>query len=156
MIRIDIPGFGRLAIRHLVLDFNGTLARDGALLPGVRRRLRRLASRLKIHVVTADTFGTVRRALAGEPCKVSVLPLRGQARAKREAVSMLGAGATAAVGNGRNDRLMLRAAALGVAVLGPEGAAAETLAAADAVSADIEGALDLLLRPDRLVATLRE
>ena len=51
---------------------------------------------------------------------------------------------------------MLQEAALGIAVLGPEGLAAEALLAADVVVASIEDALDLLLRPHRLVATLRE
>ncbi len=50
---------------------------------------------------------------------------------------------------------MLAAAALGIAVPGPEGAAAVTLAAADVVAPDILVALDLLTHPQRLVATLR-
>ncbi len=60
-----------------------------------------------------------------------------------------------AIGNGRNDRMMLDAAALGIAVCGAEGAAAETLEAADIVVGRIVDALDLLLHPKRLVATLR-
>jgi soluble P-type ATPase len=50
---------------------------------------------------------------------------------------------------------MLAAATVGVAVMQAEGAAAETLAAADIVVATIGDALDLLLRPARLIATLR-
>ena len=65
MIAHTIPGLGTLRLQHLVLDFNGTLALDGRLLPGVRPRLRRLARRLELHVVTADTFGSVRRVLTG-------------------------------------------------------------------------------------------
>ena len=60
-----------------------------------------------------------------------------------------------AVGNGRNDRLMLKEAALGIAVLQAEGAAAEALLAADVVAPDILAALDLLLAPEGLIATLR-
>jgi soluble P-type ATPase len=51
---------------------------------------------------------------------------------------------------------MLQAAALGIAVLGPEGLAAEAWQAADVVMASIHDALDLLLHPRRLVATLRK
>jgi soluble P-type ATPase len=35
MIALDIPGFGALRLEHLAVDFNGTLAIDGKLLPGV-------------------------------------------------------------------------------------------------------------------------
>ncbi len=61
----------------------------------------------------------------------------------------------AAIGNGRNDRLMLAACALGIGVYGGEGIAAETIAASDIVVQDIGAALDLLLQTKRLVASLR-
>jgi soluble P-type ATPase len=50
---------------------------------------------------------------------------------------------------------MLEAAALGIAVLGDEGLATEALQAADVVAGSIVQALDLLIRPARLVATHR-
>lgn len=155
MIEIDIPGFRTLRLEHLVLDYNGTLARDGALIEGARRRLERLAQQLRIHVVTADTFGRAREALAPLPCALAVLAPEGQDRAKLAYIETLGANRCACVGNGRNDRRMLEAAALGIAVLQAEGVAGETLAVADVVVADICDALDLLLSPLRLKATLR-
>ena len=155
MLEVDIPGFARLDLRHLVLDYNGTLALDGRLLPRVRRRLRSLSRVLEVHVVTADTFGAARAALAGLPCRVVILPARRQDRAKLDYVKRLGAARTACIGNGRNDRLMLKAAALGIAVLQGEGAAGVTLAAADIVMPAIAEALDLLTNPLRLIASLR-
>ena len=155
MLRLDIPGYGLLRIEHLVLDYNGTLALDGRMLPGVRPRLRRLARLLEVHVVTADTFGTVRRALRGLPCRIAVLGARRQDRAKRDYVRGLGAGRTACIGNGRNDRLMLRAARLGIAVVQAEGAATEAIMASNLVSPTIADALDLLVHPLRLTAALR-
>ena len=155
MLKFAIPGFGSLQLTHLVLDFNGTLAIDGRTLPGVKKRLRYLSRRLDLHVLTADTFGTVRAALAGVPCKLTILPRARQDRAKLACVRRLGARATVCIGNGRNDRLMLRAAALGIAVLQSEGTAPEALAAADLVVPDILDALDALDHPLRLVATLR-
>ena len=62
----------------------------------------------------------------------------------------------AAIGNGANDADMLQTAAVGIAVLGAEGLAAETLLAADVVCANPLDALDLLLNPRRLIATLRK
>ncbi len=156
MISIAIPGFGALTFEHLVLDFNGTLAVDGALLPGVTERLAALAPQLSIHVLTADTHGTAAPALAGVACSLDVTPPSGQAEAKRGFVEALGAERVVAVGNGRNDRLMLSAARLGIAVIQREGAAAEAIASADLVVPTIVDALDLLARPLRLVATLRD
>ena len=47
------------------------------------------------------------------------------------------------------------AAALGIGVVGFEGAAVDALQASDIVAPGIQSALDLLLNPLRLVATLR-
>lgn len=155
MISTTIPGFGELRIEHLVLDYNGTLAVDGRLLAGVRLRVAALARRLEVHVLTADTFGSARRTLRGMPCRIVVLSRPRQDVAKRDYLRRLGAGRCACIGNGRNDRLMLAAARLGIGVLQAEGAAAGTLAAADVIAPTIVQALDLLLRPLRLTATLR-
>jgi len=155
MLNIEIPGFDALRLEHLVLDYNGTLAIDGALIDGVRRRLIDLASRLRIHVITADTFGNVRSALTGLSCELTILPAEHQAAGKLAYVERLGAARTACVGNGRNDRLMLKEAALGIAVIQGEGTAVEALISARVVVPDIVGALDLLAHPLRLVATLR-
>lgn len=155
MIDLDVPGFGRLEIEHLVLDYNGTLAVDGHLVDGVADDLNALADRLTVHVVTADTFGRARQALEGIRCRLDVLPPGDQDIAKQEFVRTLGPERTVCVGNGRNDRLMLRDAAVGMAVILAEGAAGLTLADADVVATDIRAALALLTHPLRLVATLR-
>ncbi len=155
MIDISIPDFGSLSLEHLVLDYNGTLARDGELLEGVADRLTALSESVCIHVVTADTFGKVRGAMVDIPCEVHILPKEDQARGKLDFVTDLGAKRTVCMGNGRNDRLMLKQAALGIAVVLEEGAAAETISSADVVCRDVTSALDLLANPLRLVATLR-
>jgi soluble P-type ATPase len=74
---------------------------------------------------------------------------------KAALVELFGSGRSVAIGNGANDRDMLREAALGIAVIGPEGAAAVTIAVADVVCRSIEDALDLLLDDQTLAATLR-
>jgi soluble P-type ATPase len=155
-VRIDIPGFGTLRLEHLVLDYNGTIAVDGSLLPGVRTRLAKLARELEVHIVTADTFGRVRVETRAMKCRLAILAPRRQARAKLAYVRKLGASRTVCIGNGRNDRLMLKAAALGIAVVHEEGASAEALRAADIATRDVRDALDLLRERRRLVATLRD
>ena len=155
MIEIEVPGYKTLQLKHLVLDHNGTLACDGILIQGVKECLEKLASDLQIHVLTADTFGKARTALEGVPCDLAILPADDQAGGKQRFVEELGVAATVAIGNGRNDRLMLEASALGIAVIQHEGAAGVTLASADIVCPDILSALELLSNPLRLTATLR-
>lgn len=155
MISINIPGFHDLNLDHLVSDYNGTLALDGKLLPGVAEALRKLAPHIHIHVITADTFGLVKAQLADLPINIIITPMEDQAEAKLRFVSGLGTERVVAIGNGRNDRMMLSAAALGIAVIQGEGGAAETLASADVVSSSVLDAFDLLCNPKRLVATLR-
>ena len=155
MLETSIPGHKDLKLEHLVLDYNGTMACDGVILDGVAEALAQLAGDLQIHVVTADTFGKAAAQLEGCPCRLVVLPTDKQDAGKLAYVRCLGSDSTAAIGNGRNDRLMLKEAALGIALIQKEGAAAETLLAADAVCPDILSALELLTNPLRLIATLR-
>ncbi len=155
MTEVSIPDYGQVRLAHLVLDYNGTLACDGALIEGVAERLSDLSRDLEIHVVTADTFGKAASGLSGLPCKLAVLGVERQETAKLAYINELGPQTTVAIGNGRNDRLMLKEAALGIAVVQEEGTAVESVLAADIVCPDILSALDLLSNPLRLVATLR-
>jgi soluble P-type ATPase len=155
MIEVDVPGYKTLRLDHLVLDYNGTLAVDGRLIDGVGTALNRLSASMAVHVITADTFGKAAGALEGVACRVSILPRARQDEEKLAYVRALGVEQTVSMGNGRNDRLMLKASALGVAVMLDEGIAVETLLAADIVTGGILPALSLLSNPLRMVATLR-
>lgn len=151
---IDIPGWRRLDLGHLVLDLNGTVALDGALLPGVAQAVEELGGNLACHLITADTFGTANR-LFGPSVIVQVIQAGNEGAQKLDLVNRLGPDSVAALGNGANDAAMLKASALGIAVLGEEGAALEAILAADLVAPGPLAALQLLLKPDRLRATLR-
>ncbi len=155
MLAINIPGYGLLQIKHLLLDFNGTIGFDGRLIDGVREALCALAKELEIHVITADTFGDVSQQLDGLPVKLTILPEAEQDEAKLGYLSTLGAEHTIAIGNGRNDRLMLAEAAIGIALLQEEGVSVEALVSADVISKTIGHAFGLLLHPRRLIAVLR-
>ncbi len=156
MWKIEIPGFKKLEISYVIFDFNGTLAVDGILFAGLKEQLITLSDQFEIHVVTADTFGKAAEQLLGIPCHLEILPTENQAEAKRRYVQKLGSAKCIAVGNGRNDRLMLNEAAVGIAVLQDEGASSATLMHADVVCRNIFDALGLLSHPKRLVATLRD
>jgi len=155
MIELEIPGKGTLVLEHIVFDVNGTLAVDGNLLPGVTETIADLGKRLEIHLLTADTHGKqtqIDRELGLEAVRVQP---GGEASQKAGYIEKLGAKNTAAVGQGANDALMLERASLGICVLSSEGTALETLFKADLVFPDILSALEALLNPTRLKASLR-
>lgn len=156
MIELTIPGRGALRIVHLVMDVNGTLALDGILIDGLARRLVSLRDRLEIHLLTDGMHG--RQTANDELLKLKatrVLP-GNEAITKADIVHELGAETVVAIGQGANDAEMLKAAALGVCVMSKEGAAVETLLAADLVAPDIFAALELLDKPLRIIASLRK
>jgi P-type E1-E2 ATPase len=155
MLEIAIPGFGGLGLEYLVTDYTGTLSADGVLLPGVRELLNAVAADLKVHVVSADTFGMARSELEGVHCVVRILSGGAEDAQKEDYVRALGAERVAALGNGNNDRRMLQAARLGIAVCQVEGCSIDALTAADIVVTSPIYALELLLHPSRLKATLR-
>ena len=117
MIDLRIPGASSLHLHSLVTDYNGTLALDGFLIDGVRPLLHSLAESLEIHVVTADTFARVEEEMGDGPWTIGILSPEAQAEAKRDYVARLGAAGVAAMGNGANDRAMLRAAGLSIALI---------------------------------------
>ncbi len=154
-ITIKIPGRKTLFLEYLVLDFNGTLAVDGRLKTVVKPLLIKLSEKLKIHIVTADTFGTVTEMMENIPVTVTILKNEQQDINKAKFITNLNSDKVVAIGNGLNDRLMLKKASLGIAVILEEGAATSTLLSADLICRNIEDALMLLLKPLRLVAGLR-
>lgn len=156
MIELSIPGRGILQLNHLVCDVNGTLAIDGELIMGVVKSLSNLRDRLSIHLLTADTYrrqDEIDRALNLRAVRLE--PGQG-GEAKAAYIRQLGAEHVAAVGQGANDAQMLREAVLGICILSPEGASTATLNAADLVVPHIQAALELLDKPLRIVATLRQ
>jgi soluble P-type ATPase len=154
-MKLEVPGRGSLELTHLLLDLNGTLATDGELIDGVAQRIALLRERLTPAIVTADTHG--RASLTAEVLgiKTLILPSGDEAAAKLSILLECGAENTVSIGNGANDALMLERSAIGICVIGSEGASSAALLAADVVVTDIRDALDLLLKPHRLVATLR-
>lgn len=155
MIQLDIPGRGSLRLNHLVLDVNGTLAKDGRLLDKVAKPLAALRDRVTIHLLTADTYGRQDNIDLMLGLKAVRIQSGDEGRQKAEYVQQLGAAGVIAIGQGANDAEMLSAAGIGIAVLGDEGLALSALTSADLVMASIHDALSLLEYPTRLIATLR-
>jgi P-type E1-E2 ATPase len=155
MIDLQIPGRGLIQLHYAVFDVNGTLALDGNLIEGVEARIAQLRGKLEVRLITADTHG--RQTEIDQRLKFSadrLLP-GNERQQKANYVWRLGAFNAVAIGNGANDVEMLKAAAIGIAVIGREGASSEAVAGADIVTLNVIDAIDLLLNPKRLVATLR-
>jgi P-type E1-E2 ATPase len=152
MIHIDIPQRGLFELHHAVFDINGTLAVDGKPLPKVAAALKALAAYLSIHLLTAGTHGNLKEL---EETFGFPLHVISNGEEKTQYVQQLGADKVIAFGNGMNDAGMLSQAALGVAVLAAEGVAITTLKAADILVSGPVDAIELILNPKRLVATLR-
>jgi soluble P-type ATPase len=151
-LSVSIPGVAELRLEHLLVDVNGTLTNRGELLDGVEARLDRLRHSLDIRLVSADTFGTLDMIAAG----MHVSAVRASTgEDKLRLLDELGRERCAVIGNGSNDALVLDAAAVGFAIIGPEGASAAAMRSADVVCASATDALDLLLDPKALSATLR-
>jgi len=155
LIEIDIPGKGVYRFEHLVLDLNGTISLDGAVIEGVSERLELLRRLVDIVIVTADTQGKAKELGKDLRVEIHILHPGDEQEQKFRLVRQLGSEVTVSMGNGSNDASMLKESGLGICILGPEGASSETMANCDLVISDINAALDLLLKPGRLIATLR-
>lgn len=154
MLTVNIPGRGELVLSHLILDYNGTIALDGDIIPAIRPRLEVLARDLRIYVITADTHGTAARKCEGLPLEVRTFPTTEVGAIKAAEAAKL-EGGVACIGNGFNDIRMADACGLSICVMGREGCCGALMAHCDVVVTSIEDALDLLIRTDRLRATLR-
>ncbi len=152
---IEIPGYKVLDLQYLVLDYNGTIAEDGEIPEEVKERLHKLSKDLRIYVLTADTHGTARKMCEGLPVEIMTFPSDSAMYEKQRIQRGLGVRNCCAIGNGRNDILICQEATLSIAVVGKEGACSRLLRETDITVTSIEDALDLLLKPKRIIATLR-
>ena len=108
MIELNVPGRGTLKLNYLVCDVNGTLALDGRFWIGVARGFKTLRDRLEIHLVSADTFGTLMQINHQLEVHAHIIPPGDETSQKAEFVRRLGAEQVVAIGQGANDRDMLQ------------------------------------------------
>ena len=155
MKKIEIPYYKTLTLGHVVLDYNGTIAKDGVLKVEVKALLPELCENYTVHIITADTFGSVKTQMEGFDVVVKVLETDNHTAEKAAYVDVLGKVHCVAVGNGNNDAHMLQNAILGIAIVGDEGCATPTLLQSDISCKEVADALALLLNEKRLIATLR-
>ena len=152
---IDIPNYKTLILTNIVLDYNGTIAKDGELKETVKPLLKQLTSLYSVHVITADTFGSVAEQMKPFNLTIKVLQTANHTQEKQSYIKSIGSQNCVAIGNGNNDTYMIKEAQIGIALLGDEGCSTKTLQESDIVCKSIESALELFLNTKRLIATLR-
>lgn len=154
MKTIAVPGWGSVEMENLVLDLNGTLTESGDFIPGVFDYLEKLkAQGFKIFILSGDTRGTLKHTFPGSSEIEPVITKT--AREKRAFVESIGAERTVCVGNGNIDVEMFRVAGLSICTIQAEGATTQAMLQADIVVIHIKHAFEILLDPEKLIATLR-
>jgi soluble P-type ATPase len=154
MNTITVPGWGSVELENLVLDLNGTLTESGDFIPGVVDYLERLRAKgFKVYVLSGDTRGVLQQTFELSPDIEAVVTET--AEDKKRFVESIGAETTVCVGNGNIDVEMFKVAKLSICTVQAEGAATKAVLHANIVVTHISHALEILLDPDKLIATLR-
>lgn len=160
VVELDLPCGVFYNLKYLVLDLDGTLTTDGRWIEGVVERLKAVSQLLTVYILTSDTNQTVHELTQSliENNDIHIITLaagRGDVQ-KLEFIANIGCEYTAAIGNGCNDAIMLKNASLGICIIGKEGASKEAIFASKVVFTNICDALDIFLRKNRMIATLRK
>jgi soluble P-type ATPase len=151
---ITVPGHGVIELENVVLDLNGTLTESGEFVPGALDCLEALkAAGYRIYVLSGDTKGNLARTFQGFADIEAVLTKT--AEDKRSFVESIGPERTVCVGNGNIDVEMFKVARLSLCTIQAEGATTKALLQADIVVTHIKHAAEILLDPEKLIATLR-
>jgi len=87
MRTIEIPGRPTLELAHLLLDVNGTLTNRGDLIDDVETKLRRLQETFNVHLLSADTFGSLTRVASTLGVHASIARDAGEGRRRARARS---------------------------------------------------------------------
>ncbi|WP_419776770.1 HAD family hydrolase [Malaciobacter marinus] len=154
-MKVNIPGKQEIEIKNIVFDYNGTIAIDGKLIDGVKENINELSNEFNFFVITADTYGSVEQELKSVNCKIIKIEKSLQDISKEKFIKELGSNTALCVGNGRNDKLMLKEAILGIAILQDEGICTQTLLNSDILVKSILDVFGFLNDKNRLIATLR-
>jgi soluble P-type ATPase len=154
MILIQRPGRDFIEIEYIIIDFEGTLAKDRRVNPKAKDKINLLSKRTKIYIFTHSEKEIVLKTLKNTKAEILFIA---EGKASEEKINFLreiGPEHTVVIGNGQNDVQMIREAALSICVIGREGAFTEALTHSNLVMTDIIDALDFLLKPLRQKATL--
>ena len=154
-MHIEIPGYTTLDLKYLLLDYNGTIALDGVMSDSAKNLIRKVSEELEVFILTADTHGTAAAECKDLPVTLKTFPTDNAMHSKLSILESLDKASCCAIGNGRNDILMCANAALSICIMGEEGCCSKLIEHTHITVKSIENGLELLLKPKRLIATLR-
>lgn len=155
MILYEIPGRDNIEIENIIFDYNGTIAVDGKLIDGVKDLINKLSGSVDVYILTADTYGTVKKECIDINAKILTFPKENAGVSKEEIVKRLDGDKTICLGNGYNDILMFKEAILSIGIIEGEGASGKLLGHADIVVRSIIEGLEIMLNKNMIKATLR-
>lgn len=150
----NIPQIGELTLNTLILDLNGTLTVRGVIPDGVKERLATLKEHgYRILFLTGNTRNNADEIASSLGIEWMLAETGAE---KRDAALALDPNTCVSIGNGLIDLELMQVVRLGIVTLQAEGVHVQTMLAADIVVPSILDALDLLIDPATLVATLRK
>ena len=150
----DIPGYGKIEIKTLILDLNGTLSVAGKVPDGVREQLEQLKTMgFKVLFFTGNTRNDADDLAANLNIEWK---LANTAAEKRDLAMEMQPETCAAIGNGLIDLELMKVVKLRILTLQAEGIHVQTMLVSDIVVPSINDALDLFIEEKRLIATLRK
>ena len=157
MKEIFIPNYGKLIIKNVIFDLNGTIQFKGKISKAVVNKFKQLKEIYNVYLLSADMRGNLKEL--AEKLNVSYIKIIPkeitEAEAKNIELIKLNKDETIAVGNGNNDALMLKNAVIGITVLGEEGATIKSILNSDVVVPNPICAFDFLLDEKIMIGTLR-
>lgn len=157
MKEIDIPNYGKIIVKNVIFDLNGTLQFKGKISEAVVNKFEQIKEIYNVYLVSADNRGNLKEL--AKKLNVSYIKINPkeitEAEAKNNELIKLNKDNTIVVGNGNNDALMLKNAVIGITVLGNEGATVKSILNSDVVVPNTISALDFLLDEKIMIGTLR-
>jgi soluble P-type ATPase len=154
MMIYNVPGLGEVELKTIILDFNGTLSIGGAIPEGVQPRIQKLKELgFRIVLFTGNTRGDAEQIATSLGIEWKQAQT---AEEKAELAKDYDPASCVSIGNGLIDIELMKVVALRIVTLQAEGVHVQTLMASDAVVPHINDALDMLLDPNRLIATFRQ
>ena len=154
---VNIPNYGKITLKNILLDVNGTIQFYGHVSRKTRKSIKRLKNIFNIFLISADTRGNLKEIAAKLKVKYIKITTKEitEAEAKNLELMKLGKDSTVAIGNGNNDHLMLKNSVIGILILGKEGATVKSIMNSDVVLTDFSEVSNFLLDEKIIIATLR-
>ena len=154
---VDIPNFGKITLKNILFDINGTIQFYGNISRNKRKCIKKLKKYFNIYLISADTRGNLKEI--AKKLNVNYIKIRSkdlsEAEAKNHELMKLGKDFTVAIGNGNNDYLMLKNSIIGIVILGKEGASVKSIINSDLVLNNLREVINFLLDEKIMIATLR-